>query len=176
MPKRRKKLVSKTTFPLFILIIVLATLSVVLSVLLSVADSSSTIPAINVSLGPLEYQIINNQPVLRSDPAVDSLRAILMSTAKKDIQLGCTSSYYRVIAATSDEHQVLLNYGCSYPNANIFAVDSDGNWRLLSPTNEFNEFGIPLCDYVNQNGISPQVAPVCVNQIFQTTATSYQVR
>ena len=176
MPKRKKKSVDKTRFSLITVIVLLVALCATLTVLLYGANTNLTTTAINVNLGPLEYLVINDRPLLRSDPAVNSLRTFLAASAQKDVQLGCTSSFYRVIAATTDEHQVLLNYGCSYPNANMFAVYTSGNWRMISPINEFNEFGIPVCSYADQNNISSEVAPVCVNQIFQTSATLYKVR
>ncbi len=116
---------------------------------------------VGVNLGVFEYRFENGMAIKRANASVTSLKSFLSKTAKKDISLGCESSYYNVVAASKDDNQVLLRYGCGYPGANMFAVRDGQDWKAISPTNQFNDFGMPNCDYVQSNNISKDIAPVC---------------
>jgi hypothetical protein len=175
----KKKASNKTQTILYAVIILLVCVSLVLGIKLHNKSryQAALTPAINVSLGPLSYTIINGKPVDNSSPNVLTLKSYLTATAQKDIELGCKTTYYHVIAASQNEEQVLLNYGCDYPNAQMFATYNSGGWKLISPTSEFDRFGIPSCDYVNQYNISTSIAPVCVNGLLQNSfSLQYQVR
>lgn len=120
------------------------------------ADSS-----VHISVGPLTYDFSSGKAIKRTDQGVVGLRDFLMTIGKKEISTNCESVYYNVIVASVDEDQVLLNYGCGSPNARMFAVKKDTTWKLISPTNHFDMFGIPECSHVYQNGIDVAIAPVC---------------
>lgn len=116
----------------------------------------------HVSLGALEYNQSNDRLVKRTDDSTNELRAFL--TRLNDASGCADSTYHNVIAASPDEQQILLNYGCGYPNARMFAVKQNGEWKRLSPTNQFDQFGIPRCAHVDANHISRTIAPVCVEE------------
>jgi hypothetical protein len=129
-----------------------------------------------VSLGPMSYRIVDEKAVRRADETAKSLKAFLLSLTEKDGQQDC-DSYYNVVLTSSDEKQVLLEYGCPYPNARMFAVRDGSEWRTISPTNHFDIFGVPECSYVGDNQIAKELAPICVNWADETSgATSYTVR
>ena len=117
----------------------------------------------SVSLGSMQYRFANGKAVRRDDATVTSLKVFLVSAANEDIRLGCTAAYYNVVRSTTDESQVLLNYGCVYPNAHMYVVRDGTGWKFISPTNHFADLGLPVCSYVEQNHISKQIAPVCVS-------------
>jgi len=120
-------------------------------------------PLSRVGLGSLEYVLKDDHYVKRTDTATNELRAFLEDLNRTS---GCPESvYHEVIAVTPDETQVLLRYGCDSATARMFAVKVEGSWRTLSPTNQFDQFGIPLCDHVTSNNISRTIAPVCVTHI-----------
>lgn len=154
--------------------------SVTLAIKLHNVEHQQSTTSTTVQLGGLNYTTTSSGKIaVKHDPLVDSLRSFLAAAAQKDIQLGCASSYYIVRGWTTDEKQVLVNYGCSYPNAYMYVVNTNSTWQFVSPTNEFNALGIPVCSYVNQNGISNEIAPICVNdgQAAALTLThQYQVR
>lgn len=68
------------------------------------------------------------------------------------------------MAANEDKTQVLLRYGCSSPDSNIFVVYQDNQWQTLTPTNNFDQLPIPLCSHVDDNNIARTLAPVCFNE------------
>lgn len=151
--RHRKKIVAG--------IIVAAVAVVALSVFAITHFQSSALDA-HVSLGPLEYSQQGDQLLQRNDDSVKSLRAFLKQL---NATSGCNDNvYHEVIAATPDETQVLIRYGCDFANARMFAVKKDGVWQPLPPTNQFDKFNIPLCSHVESNSISRLIAPVCVEQ------------
>ena len=116
----------------------------------------------SVSLGAMQYRFADGKATKRDDATVTSLKSFLDAAAREDLRLGCTTAYYNVVRYTADETQVLLNYGCVYPNAHMYAVRTSGtNWKFISPTNHFDDLGLPVCSYVEQNHISTEIAPVC---------------
>jgi len=132
-----------------------------------------------VSIGPLGYRIEDGRAIKRSDPVVQELHAFLTSKAAHE---GCpagTSAYEYVQAVTKDETQVLLKYGCGAADSPMYIRKQNSSWKSVSPTNQFNELGIPVCDYLDRNAISKEIAPVCVSTIGATqsnAAPEYSVR
>ncbi len=172
MAKSRKNQTDYTKSLLIGASVLLAGVSLILGIALYRADNAAsgneTTP-INVSLGPLEYSVQNGTAVERDDPTINSLREFLNQESQTSLSLGCETVYHNVTAYNKAETQVLLNYGCGYPNANMFAVrDGDDGWRTISPTNQFDTFGIPKCEHVEANGIDKEIAPVCVDGWGQT--------
>lgn len=131
-------------------------------------------PGVHVNLGTMQYSLVGTTATKRTDATITSLQNFLEQYGQKDIDLGCTSTYYNVIAYTQDESQVLLNYGCGYPNARMFGVRSSDSWQLISPTNHFDNLGVPECTYLTEYAISREIAPVCVDQ--PMTESAYHVR
>lgn len=128
-------------------------------------DTSSKDNAINVELGSYQYDFQGTKAVKLSDDNVSSLNEFLTTAAKKDISSNCEKSYYWVMAFSDDRKQVLLNYGCGNPSSRMFAVQESGKWKFISPTNQFDMFGVPLCSHVNENDIAKNIAPVCYSEI-----------
>lgn len=129
-----------------------------------------------VSLGSMQYDLSGGKATKRTDETVAGLRKFLIETAEKDTSENCTS-YYSVIRASEDEKQVLLGYGCDYPSARMFAVNESGAWRTISPTGQFDMFGMPLCSHVDENAISKTIAPVCYSvQEGEGAQLTYTVR
>jgi hypothetical protein len=126
-----------------------------------------------VSVGPMTYGLSNGKAIKRTDDAVNDLRSFLKEAAQKDTSQNCVS-YYSVIRASTDEKQVLLGYGCDAPSARMFAVNNAGTWRTISPTNQFDDLGIPMCSHVNEHSIDKSIAPVCVTT--EGDAATYVVR
>lgn len=128
---------------------------------------------VHASVGPLQYKVEDNKAVKRTDQHIVDLQEFLEEEGKKNIKLGCTTVYHNVIAASENENQVLLNYGCEYPSARMFAVHESGVWKTISPTNQFDTFGTPLCNHVEQNDIDTSLAPVCVKDL-EVPASEYE--
>jgi hypothetical protein len=131
-------------------------------------------PGVHISLGAMQYSFTGATAVKRTDTTITGLQSFLEHYGQKDIDLGCSSTYYNVIAYTKDESQILLNYGCDYPNARMFGIRDGDSWKLISPTNHFDLFGVPECAYLAEYSISREIAPVCVGQ--PMTNSDYQVR
>ena len=127
-------------------------------------ETSSKDNAINISLGSYQYDFQGTKPIKLSDENVTSLDEFLTAAAKKDISSNCEKTYYRVSAFSADRKQVLLEYGCGNPNARMFAVQESGKWKFISPTNQFDMLGIPLCSHVSENNIAKNIAPVCYTE------------
>lgn len=119
----------------------------------------------HVSLGSIQYDFSSGKAVKINDEKLVKLESFLNEMVKKDKELSrdC-SSYYNVVTANEDKTQVLLEYGCPYPNANMFVVLQDNQWKVLSPTNNFDMLPIPLCSHVNDNNIALSLAPVCFSE------------
>lgn len=120
--------------------------------------------AINVELGSYRYDFQGTKAVKLTDDNVTSLDEFLTIAAKKDISLGCKKVYYLVTAHSEDKKQVLLNYGCENPGSRMYAVQESGKWKFISPTNQFDMLGIPLCSHVEKNNIAKSIAPVCYSE------------
>lgn len=179
MPRKKQPQFDKSKAILLGLVAGLTGIVVTLMVAQSVvsrnlANSSMNMP--RVSLGSMQYDIVDGQAVKRADETVKSLKTFLVALTEKDNQHDC-DSYYNVVLASEDEKQILLEYGCPYPNARMFAVNDGSEWRTISPTNHFDIFGVPECSYVNGNNIDRSLAPVCVNWGGEADETiSYTVR
>lgn len=130
---------------------------------------------VHINVGALGYTFSNGRAYQRNDANITSLKGFLTATARKDIQLGCKDAYYSVIAANSSETQVFLRYGCDSPDSPMHAIKSRGSWELVSPTNHFDQFGIPDCTYTDQYVLDIAVAPVCVSNM-ATATPQYLVR
>lgn len=168
MPKQQKLNKNKVSFTrltayLLSVIGLLVLLSGALGLQLHDQNLRTPQKIVSVNLGAMQYRFSNGHAIKRTDETVTSLRSFLTTEGKKDIELGCTATYYNVVRYTTDQSQVLLNYGCVYPNANMYAVrdSTTSDWRLISPTNHFDDLGVPECTYLAQNHISTQIAPVC---------------
>lgn len=114
-----------------------------------------------VSLGSLTFRQEGDRLIRRSDESVKQIQAFLKAQPS-----GCQDNdgVYQVIAHNSDETQLLLGYGCGNSNSRMFAIKKNGNWRTVSPTNQFNQFGVPSCNMVESNTIATEIAPVCQNE------------
>lgn len=141
--------------------IVLVSLSILVVALLYQATKNPNTPSI--SLGAMGHQIVDGKAVKRTDVPVQSLKAFLHEKAANE---GCPSdksAYEHVAAVTKDENQALLKYGCGAADSPMYIVKKNGVWTSVSPTNQFDTFGIPSCEHLNEHAISKEVAPVCVN-------------
>ncbi len=123
------------------------------------------------------YNIENGKLVERSDNATAEQKTFLENEVAKS---GCEPPNYKparftVIAESNDRSQLLLGYGCGSTDAQMYAVKKDGKWQTISPTNQFNQFDIPLCSHVDSSGISREIAPVCVDSR-ETLTPVYSVR
>jgi len=137
------------------------------------SETSGKDNAINIELGSYQYDFQGTKAVKLSDSNVTSLNDFLTTAAKKDISSNCEKSYYWVMAFSDDRRQVLLNYGCENPGSRMFAVQESKKWKFISPTNQFDMFGVPLCSHVNENDIVKAIAPVCYSE---TNDAEHQLR
>ena len=169
MPKNKKSTQSYKRI-IYILLAVIAILVAALVISLTMqnkygnAETSNNDNAINIELGSYQYDFQGTKAVKLSDENVTSLHDFLTTAAKKDISSNCEKSYYWVMAFSDDRKQVLLNYGCENPGSRMFAVQESGKWKFISPTNQFDMFGVPLCSHVNENNIAKNIAPVCYSE------------
>ena len=127
-----------------------------------------------VNLGTLEYDFSGDKATKRTDAHTAQLRNYLQQEGEKSLH-SCDVVYHQVTLATADETQVLLNYGCNHPMARMFAVHGADGWELISPTDQFDIFGIPLCAHVEEHTISPEIAPVCSTSTI-TSDADYVIR
>lgn len=169
MTKAKNWPFNQTKLMLLGIIGILILVSLTLSVVLVKGDDDNreaelTKSGMHINLGSLQYSIREGKATKREDASVNNLTAFLIEEAGKSLESGCDSVYYNVTAYTSDETQVLLTYGCNYPNARMFAVKGSEGWKTVSPTSQFDIYGIPTCAHVNQNGIHKAIAPVCVSE------------
>ncbi len=126
---------------------------------------------IRVDLGSLKYRQEGDRMIQRSDKLVEEVRSFLKSKELSSCDFNDT--VHRVIAHSNDETQLLLGYGCGSPAAHMFVVKEKGNWQAISPTNQFNQFGIPSCKMVNSNKIATEIAPVCQNERKEGSTVTY---
>jgi len=131
----------------------------------------------SVNLGSLDFRIEGDKAVTRNDSATQELRDFLKTEVKKS---GCKDNdgVAAVIAHSQDEKQLLLGYGCGNSAARMFAVKKDGEWKVISPTNQFNLFEIPSCKMTDENNISNEIAPVCQNEkkVGDNLSYDYKIR
>lgn len=123
--------------------------------------NTSTNEGAFVSLGMMEYKIVGDRAIKRDDETVRELREFLTADAKKSLSDNCKSVHYNLQLASPDETQVYLKYGCEYASAPMYAIKGNGRWRTISPTNQFDMFGLPECSYVDKHAIHVSLAPVC---------------
>lgn len=123
-----------------------------------------------VNLGSLTFRQEGDRLIRRSDESVNQIQAFLKAQLS-----GCQDNdgVYQVIAHNSDETQLLLGYGCGNHNSRMFAVKKSGNWQVISPTNQFNQFNIPSCKMTDTNDISAEVAPICQNGTKEGSTAKY---
>ena len=164
MPKKKKQAQSEDKLkPFFFGIIVgLTIIALTLMAVIQAEKHRQTSRRIHVSLGAMRYDFSSGKAVKRSDDTVKNLKGFLVDAANESLSENC-EPHYAVMAASDDEKQVLLGYGCGSPSARMFAVNENSKWRTISPTNQFDVLGIPSCEHVNGNAISQKLAPVCVN-------------
>jgi len=124
-------------------------------------ESIFSIPRPVVSLGPIEYTVKDGKATKNTNSTLTSLRSFLEKNAKTDCKNMGKPARYFVRASTDDVSQVLLGYGCGDSSASMYAVRTGDTWKFISPTNHFDTFGIPECDYVSNYVINKQIAPVC---------------
>ena len=169
MAKKKKSTQSYKRI-IYILSAVIAILVAALIVSLTNQDkadrtyTSNETNAINVELGSYQYDFQGTKAVKLSNDNVTSLNDFLTTAAKKDISSNCEKSYYWVMAFSDNRKQVLLNFGCENPGSRMFAVQESGKWKFISPTNQFDMFGVPQCSHVNENNIAKNIAPVCYSE------------
>lgn len=161
---------SKRIFIVIIGMLVLVILALVVMYPKAAGDdgqNTASISSANGSiarLGPLEYDFSGDRAVKRTDAHLMSLKSFLIAEGEKSVGPNCNPVYHNVLMASADEQQVLLNYGCSYPSARMFAVRENERWKLITPTNQFDTFGVPLCAHVDANSIDRTIAPICANE------------
>lgn len=155
---------------IYTLLAVIALLIAALLISLTKQDSSvntetmSKDAAISVELGSYRYDFQENKAVKLTDENVTSLDKFLTKAAIKDISSNCKKSYFWVMAFSDDRKQVLLNYGCENPSSRMFAVQESGEWKFITPTDQFDMLGVPLCSHVDDNNIAKNIAPVCYSE------------
>ncbi len=163
MPSHKKSNQKFILVALYGTIAILAILCVVLVFALTQkSNTDSEKPSPSISLGSMQYDFSSGKAVKRSDVSVSTLKSFLDSEATRS---GCSATepaYEHVVAYTKDETQVFLKYGCGAADSPMFAVKTNDTWKALSPTNHFDGFGVPDCNYLADNSINKEVAPVCV--------------
>jgi len=177
MPKQKKLKTDKRLPILYALVLILAIVCAALT--FAVAHKAQDKKSPSISLGSMQYQFANGRATERDDRSVNGVKTFLETDA---VHEGCpdqTPAYEHVVAYTKDETQLFIKYGCGAADSPIYAVKVHDAWKMLSPTNHFDVFGIPDCDYVAGKGISKEVAPVCAEDIQTDTspqAPQYTVR
>jgi hypothetical protein len=179
---RSKKTKATQNTRLVVIEIIILLLVIVIGILFATAQrtnnsSVATIPSTTSRVNTLAvaYDVSSGKAVKRTDPLTMSMRNFLETTADAS---GCPVSqpdYTTIVAATTNREQLFINYGCGAANSPAYVVYSDNNWKFLSPTNEFNPLGFPACDYLTENSISSQIAPVCVDNT-ESRTPHYMVR
>ena len=179
--------VDKTRMLLFALIICAAVITTVLSVYIfstnhptdknnAATNNSTSTSGPYVSLGLLQFNIVDGKGTKRTDQAFNDMKAFLdkeSANSRCEVSGSAGQGYFSVVASTSDQKQLLLAYGCTQADAKMYAININGEWKTISPTNRFDNFGIPGCDYLQQNDISPEIAPVCANGFDSATGLIY---
>lgn len=130
-----------------------------------------------VSLGSIEYDFSNGKAIKRTESQLSALKTFLTNEGERSLNSNCSVVYHNVVIASPDRKQVLLSYGCNHPGSRMFAIYTNDEWKLLSPTNHFDMLGIPSCEHVESNNIDRSIAPVCGKQPIQdSTELTYVVR
>lgn len=143
---------------------ILAVLAITCLVLVFLLVQKNKNPAAEVSVGSMQYSFSGGKATKRNDKTVKSLQSFL---EKQAAQSGCPADgpdREVVMLSTKDETQVLIDYGCYSGGSRMFVVRQGDGWKAISPTNHFDMLGIPGCEYIAENKISKEIAPVCVNE------------
>lgn len=164
------------------LIALSVTLFVAVLVLAALYVQERNLPDVQVvssptsSVGAYQYEFKDGKAIKVAHESVDKLAADLKKRSEKEARHGdnCPRPTYHVNVMNVDRTQALVKYGCDGPSAQMFAKYVDGEWDFISPTNKFNEFSVPLCEHVDENELSSEVAPVCY-QVVEDKAV-YTVR
>ena len=164
-PKNKQRF---SKFEIILSVLLILALSVIAVLLVTYpknsSDNDSTATnGVFVNLMSVQFDISSGKLVKRTDNDFNKLKSFVNTTGEKDIALGCKSVYYNSMLESKDKKQVLFAYGCDHPGARMFAVENNGEWNFISPTNQFDEFSIPLCNYVDKYNIDQTIAPVCHN-------------
>lgn len=177
---KNKQRFNKFEIILFVLLILaLSVIAVLLATYPknSINNDSAATSGVFVNLMAIQFDFSSDKAIKRTDDSFNKLKSFVNTTGEKDIVLGCKSSYYNAMLESKDKKQVLFAYGCEHPGARMYAVESNGEWSFISPTNQFDEFSIPLCNYVDKYNIDKTIAPVCRNALsLQDTIFEYQNR
>jgi hypothetical protein len=168
MPKTKKKqIVSRQKVLWGIILILVVICGVLVAALLNKTpvNTTSAKASPSISLGSMQYHFADGKATKRNDASVNDLRAFLEDKAAHE---GCpvqAPAYEHVVAYTKDETQVFLKDGCGAADSPMYAVKTSGTWKALSPTNHFDYLGLPDCEYLADNSISSEIAPVCANTV-----------
>lgn len=176
MPRKIKGSTQSDKIKFFLFGGIAAMVIILVSMLLVRLQQQPTVIEPRINLGAMQYDFSSGKAVKRDDETVRSLKAFLVSLVERDDTLPKCDTKYNVVMASSDEKQVLLKYGCHYPSGTMFAVNENGTWRTISPTNHFDMLEIPECSYVDENKIDKILAPVCVNGLSEPGPDTYSVR
>ncbi len=125
--------------------------------------SSSQQANTRVSVGMYAYDFEDGKATRVDDEVIDKLESKLVESAEKETNHGdnCPTPTYIVNVMNEEKTQALVKYGCDGPSAQLHAKYVDEEWDFISPTNKFDNFGIPECGYVDENELDIEVAPVC---------------
>lgn len=163
MAKRRQSEVkSSKSMPLITIVVAVLLFGIIgymVDSMLRPSDNTSQQSKVEVGVFALEDR--DGKPYISDDAYVQDLKDFLTEEQRTS---GCPDTDVEyVLAANKDKTQVLVRYGCQYDDARKFAVLKDDGWKTISPTNQFDIFGIPSCEMVNTNNIQKNIAPVCWN-------------
>lgn len=165
---KRDKIIVATVPTLIVLSIALAVAAVIMAALYVQERTQPRVVVIEqqspvVSLGAAQYDFSGDRAIkIEDDESLNALEAKLVEKAERSMKHdSCRSAAYIVKVMNSEKTQALLGYGCDGPTAPMHVVLRDGEWDFISPTNKFDQFNIPVCDYANENQLSSDVAPVC---------------
>lgn len=177
MPRKTKSAARSEKIRMFLFGIIAAMTIILMATLIIRHEVNKSVSVDSrVSVGAMAYDFSSGKAVKRTDETVKNLRNFLVETAEVDTGESCIS-HYSVMVASEDEKQVLLGYGCDYPSARMFAVNEGGEWRTISPTNQFDMLGMPECSHVDENEIDRSIAPVCVDRPQgEEASATYSVR
>lgn len=89
-------------------------------------------------------------------------------------QLNQQGTYW--IISEDSERFAKVVYGCGYADAYSFAVHSDGQWEMITPTNQFSAGGVPSCEMVDEYEISQEVARDCIVDMDELQQSAPELR
>jgi hypothetical protein len=121
---------------------------------------------VKTSVPPVNVRVIYGIPKSDLQVMPTDLSNFLISDIKQsDAHNDCGDGYlsYTLLAYKTDQAKLL--YGCGRGDVTpIVAKRENGKWSLLSPTNNYSNPYLPECKYVNDNKISKDIEPYCLNQ------------